>query len=342
MVLAARLARRELRGGLAQFRIFLLCLALGVAAIAGVGMLRSAIEAGLRGQGAVLLGGDAEMNFTYRSATSEERAWMDAHALRVSGIVDFRSMVVFGEDRSLAQVKAVDGAYPLTGAPVLDQGTLAQAFAVQDGVPGAVMEQALVDRLAMKVGDRFKLGLQEYRLSAVLLREGDSAAAGFSLGPRVIVKTVDLAKSGLIAPGTIYETDYRLVLAPGTDLAALQKEAELRFRDAGMRWTDSRHAAPGLERFVDRIGSFLILVGLAGLAVGGVGVASAVRSYLVGKTATIATLKVLGAEGGLVFRIYLIQIGVLAALGVALGLLLGAGVPLLAAPLIAAALPFSA
>ncbi len=342
MVLAARLARRELRGGLGQFRIFLLCLALGVAAIAGVGMLRSAIEAGLRGQGAVLLGGDAEMNFTYRSATAAERAWIQANAVRVSGIVDFRSMVVVGEDRALAQVKAVDDAYPLIGAPVLDRGSLTDALAVVDGVPGSVMEQTLVDRLALKVGDKFKLGLQEFRLGAVLLRESDSAAGGFSLGPRVIVKTAGLAKSGLIAPGTIYETDYRLVLAPGAGLAALQAAAEARFRDAGMRWTDSRNAAPGLERFVGRIGSFLILVGLATLAVGGVGVASAVRAYLDGKTATIATFKVLGAGGGLVFRSYLLQIGVLALAGVALGLVLGAGVLLLAAPLIAAALPFPA
>ena len=44
---AARLALRELRGGLAGFRIFLACLALGVAAIAAVGSVRAAIENGL-------------------------------------------------------------------------------------------------------------------------------------------------------------------------------------------------------------------------------------------------------------------------------------------------------
>ena len=72
--LAARIARRELRGGLSGFRVFLVCLALGVAAIAGVGMVRAAIEAGLNEQGAVLLGGDAEMGLTYRFATADERA----------------------------------------------------------------------------------------------------------------------------------------------------------------------------------------------------------------------------------------------------------------------------
>ena len=342
MRLAWVLAQRELRGGLRGFWIFLVCLALGVAAIAGVGMVRAAIEGGLTQQGAVLLGGDAQLNFTYRFATAEEKAWMAGKALAVSEIVDFRSMAVAGEDRSLVQVKAVDDAYPLLGAPVLDQGSLAEALAVKDGVPGGVMEKVLADRLGLAVGGRFKLGVQEFRLGAVLLRESDNVSAGFSLGPRVIVRTVDLATSGLIAPGTIYETDYRMTLPAGADLAALRVEAEGRFKDAGLQWRDRREASPGVQRFVDRIGSFLILVGLAGLAVGGVGVASAVRAYLDGKVATIATLKVLGAEGGLIFRTYLLQIGVLALVGVVAGLVLGAGVPLALAPVISASLPFPA
>ncbi|WP_150120759.1 hypothetical protein, partial [Sulfitobacter sp. HI0040] len=70
---ATRLARRELRGGLRGFRLFLACLALGVAAIAAVGSVRAAIEAGLAREGAALLGGDAELQFTYRFADAEER-----------------------------------------------------------------------------------------------------------------------------------------------------------------------------------------------------------------------------------------------------------------------------
>ncbi len=73
----------------------------------------------------------------------------------------------------------------------------------------------------------------------------------------------------------------------------------------------------GLERFVNQMGSFLVIVGLAGLAVGGVGISSAVRSWLERKTRSIATLKVLGAESGLIFRIYLIQTAILAGLGIA-------------------------
>jgi putative ABC transport system permease protein len=56
-----------------------------------------------------------------------------------------------------------------------------------------------------------------------------------------------------------------------------------------------------VAEFVDRMGAFLVLVGLAGLAVGGVGVSAAVRAYLDAKTATIATLKTLGAEARTIF-----------------------------------------
>lgn len=342
MSLAWRIARRELRGGLRGFRVFLACLALGVAAIAAVGLVRSAIEAGLEEQGAVLLGGDAQMEFTYRFATPEERSWMESRALAVSQIVDFRSMAVVGDDSALTQVKAVDGAYPLLGAVTLDAGTLPEALAIAEGVPGAAMDKVLVDRLGLALGDRFTLGTQDFRLGAVMLREPDSANGGFSLGPRTIVLTQALQGSGLLEAGSLFETEYRLRLPAGTDLAALEAEAEATFADKGMRWSDSRRAAPGVERFVDRMGAFLVLVGIAGLAVGGVGVQAAVRAYLEGKTATIATLKTLGAEGRLIFRIYLLQIAALAGLGVALGLLLGTALPLAFGGLIEASLPFPA
>ncbi len=340
MNLAWRLARRELRGGLAGFRILILCLALGVAAIAAVGLLRASIEGGLQDQGATILGGDAQMNFTYRFASDEELAWIKAHAAKVSQVVEFRSLAVAGEERALTQVKAVDDLWPLLGTVGLGAGSLTEAFAVKDGRPGGIMEAVLADRLGLKLGDVFKLGTQEFWLGAVLTKEPDSATSGLGLGPRTIVRTADLAQSGLIAPGTLYETNYRLVLPAGADLEALKAEASAAFRDKGMQWSDRRHAARGVEKFVESLGSFLILVGLAGLAVGGVGVASAVRAFMAARVATIATLKVLGAEGALVLRVYLMQIAVICAAGVGLGLLLGAGVLVLGAPLLAGMMPF--
>lgn len=337
--LAWSIARRELRGGLRGFWVFLACLALGVAAIAAVGTVRAAIQAGLTEQGAVLLGGDAQVEFTYRFATAEERAYLESISDRLSEIAEFRSMAVAGETRVLTQVKAVDGAYPLIGSVVLE-GDLPLDQALADR--GAVMDPVLAAQMGLAVGDGFALGTAEFTLRGLILREPDSATGGFALAPRTLVRLDDLAASGLLAPGTLYDSEYRMVLPAGTDLAALQAATEAALADSGLRWSDSRRAAPGVEQFVERIGSFLILVGLAGLAVGGVGVASAVRAYLEGKIATIATLRTLGADGALIFTAYLMQIAVLVGLGVGLGLILGVGLPVALSGVIEAALPFQA
>lgn len=347
ITIAARFARRELRGGLKGFAIFLSCLALGVAAIAAVGSVKTAIEMGLAREGAALLGGDAELDFTYRFASHQERAWMQSRASTISEIAEFRSMAVVDvsgqTERGLTQVKAVDYAYPLVGSVGLTPAiTLSSALGLHNGLPGAVMERALIDRLGLAIGDSFALGTQQFHLSAELTHEPDGAAGGFALGPRTIVRTADLANSSLLSAGTLFNTKYRLDLPNEPDLAQLEKDAHVAFENSGMRWTDARNGAPGVAEFVNRLGAFLVLVGLSGLAVGGVGVAAAVRAYLSEKTNVIATLRTLGAERRTIFQTYFIQIGILSLIGISIGLVLGAFVPLLLAPLIEARLPIPA
>jgi len=342
--MAATIARRELRGGVKGFRIFLACLTLGIAAIAAVGSVRQSIELGLAREGAALLGGDAEIELTYRFANENERQWMAQNSTAVSEIVDFRSMAIVDRDgqvdSGLTQVKAVDDAYPLIGLVLLDPDmTLAQALDGQDGVPGAVMDRLLVDRLGLTVGDIFRLGAQQFVLAAVLLKEPDNAAGIFALGPRTIVRTRALDQSGLLAPGTLFDSAYRLKTAPNVGLDDLETRAGDAIDGGGFRWHDRRDGAPGVAIFVERLGAFLILVGLAGLAVGGVGVSAAVRAYLDEKIRVIATLKALGADQRTIFQAYLIQIGALSVLGIGLGLTIGALLPIVLAPVISANLP---
>lgn len=341
--LAWTFARRELRGGLRGFRILIACLALGVAAIAAVASVRESITAGLAREGATLLGGDAELEFTYRFATEDERAWLEANSLAVSEIADFRSMVTRGDERALTQVKSVDDAYPLVGAVELTPPmSLADALGGLGGTPGAVMDPMLIERLGLVIGDTIRLGDVEFVLMAALTKEPDNASVGFSLGPRSIVRTEALAESKILAPGTLFETAYRLRLPTGADFDEARASAEGALNDAAFRWRDARNGAPGLSRFVDRLGAFLVLVGLAGLAVGGVGVASAVGAYLDRKTSVIATLKTLGADRWTIFAIYALQIGVITLFAIAIGLLIGAAAPLAVAPLIEARLPVPA
>ncbi len=129
---------------------------------------------------------------------------------------------------------------------------------------------------------------------------------------------------------------------PEADLTALKQSFESAFPAAGARWRDRRDASPGVRRFVERLGAFLTIVGIASLGVGGVGIGAAVRGYLARKVPVIAALRTLGATAGTVFAGYSIQIGIIAAAGLAAGLLIGGGIVAWGGPLLARELPVPA
>ncbi|MBT5899352.1 MAG: FtsX-like permease family protein [Rhodospirillaceae bacterium] len=344
--LAFTIARRELRGGLRGFRIFLLCVTLGVSAIAGVGSLSDALVDGLRRDGRKLIGGDVELRLSHQAANKAQMAHLRASG-QVSLAIEMRSMALRldGAERGLVELKGVDGAYPLFGKMVLDQGQdldldLSAAFRVVDGLPGAVAEAVLLQRLKLKVGDAVKVGAARYRIAAAILREPDRGADSFVLGPRLMVARDSLGATDLIREGAQVKYRYRILLPPGSDVVAWIDDLKARFPDAGWRIRDTRNGAPGLRRFIDRMRLFLTLVGLTALLVGGLGIGNAVRSFLESKTGTIATLKCLGAPARLIFQTYLLLVMVLTALGVAAGLMIGIGTPILLSGLMADLLPF--
>ncbi len=74
--LVLSLALREQRNGLSGFYVFIACVALGVAAITGVGALADALRASFERQGEVLLGGDVTLSRPHKAAEGAERAWL--------------------------------------------------------------------------------------------------------------------------------------------------------------------------------------------------------------------------------------------------------------------------
>ncbi len=342
--LAFRLARREMRGGLRGFGIFLACLAIGVAAIAGVGSLAAAVDAGLKGDARIVLGGDVEFHLINRPASAEQIAAFGRGGA-VAEIAQMRAMArrADGERRSLIDLKAVDGAYPLYGEVALSPTqNVADALARRDGKWGAVVDAAILPRLDLALGDTIRIGDGEFTIRAVLTREPDFGGNMLIFGPRVMVDMGGLAATNLVQPGSLISHSYRVRLADGVALPRFVADIAARFPDAGWRIRDASNATPSIERFLDRVTLFLTLVGLTALLVGGVGIGNAVRGYLAGRTATIATLKCLGAPGGLIFRLYFMQIMVLGAGGIVLGLAVGGIAPIVFARLLAAQLPVAA
>ena len=328
---AIRLARRELRGGLKGFRVFLACLTLGVGAIAAVGSISSSIVGGLRADGQIILGGDVALRTTHRDVTPAQRDWLSREG-RVSLAVFMRAMAraTAGSERSLIDMKAVDARYPLYGEVVTDPPMkLDDALARREGRWGAVVDAALLERLGLKVGETVRVGDAIYQIRATMVREPDRVGGvrPLALGPRFMIAESSLPATGLIQPGSQVRYLNRIRLANGVDVKAWRNDLNTAFPDAGWSIRDRTDASPTVKRFVDRTALFMTLVGLTALLVGGVGVGNAVRTYLGGKTATIATLKCLGAPSGLIFRIYLSQIMIMAVIGIAVGLALGIAAP---------------
>ena len=328
---AIRLARRELRGGLKGFRVFLACLTLGVGAIAAVGSISSSIVGGLRADGQIILGGDVALRTTHRDISAAQRDWLSREGT-VSLAVFMRAMAraTAGSERSLIDMKAVDARYPLYGEVVTDPPMkLDDALARREGRWGAVVDAALLERLGLKVGETVRVGDAVYQIRATMVREPDRVGGvrPLALGPRFMIAESSLPATGLIQPGSQVRYLNRIRLANGADVKSWRNDLTTAFPDAGWSIRDRTDASPTVKRFVDRTALFMTLVGLTALLVGGVGVGNAVRTYLGGKTATIATLKCLGAPSGLIFRIYLSQIMIMAVIGIAIGLALGIAAP---------------
>src|SRR5579859_8221819 len=197
LALAWRYARRELRGGLRGFGIFLACLVIGVASIAAVGSVSASIVAGLQADARDLLGGDVEFRLPQRPLPDETVSWLRDRGT-LSALREMRAMVrrLDGDKRTLIELKAADGAYPLFGTVQLDPAQpLAQALAVQDGVPGLAVDAQVLDRLGVRIGDRVRLGTADFAIRAVLVKEPDNVANPFTLGPHVLASMQGLALS---------------------------------------------------------------------------------------------------------------------------------------------------
>lgn len=324
------IAVSELRAGFGGFYIFIACVALGVAVIATVGTLSDALRAGFERQGEIILGGDVAFSRMHTRATDAERQWLEAKG-RVSEAATLRTMArrPDGAEQALIELKAVDGAYPLAGRVETEGAPFAGALAASGG---AVADPVLLKQLGVAVGDKIRIGETEVVVRAALRSEPDAVADRLTYGPRVFVSLATLDATGLVQPGTLARWRYALKLPAGAvsapqDLARFRTAAKAELASSGFVIADRRDPSPQVTRTLDRLRQFLTFLGLAALLVGGVGVASAVATFIDKRRNVIATMKTLGATSRLVLAILLVQVLVIALIGVAIGLAIGLATP---------------
>ncbi|WP_158817901.1 ABC transporter permease [Methylocapsa sp. S129] len=342
-----RLALRDLRGGLAGLRIFLACIALGVATIVGVNSLARSLDDGLSRDGRAILGGDASFSLIHRELSADERGFLSARGA-LSTVGDMRAMARADDgSAALIEIKSVEASWPDVGqaefAPAMSPH---DAFALKDGVYGAAVEEALLDRLNLKVGDRFALGDARVEIRTTIVSEPDRLGSGLGLGPRALMSEEALRATGLIQPGSLVRWTTRVLMGArgeppnGAAVKALLADAQKAFPEAGWETRDRANVSPSFSKNLDRFTEFLALIGLTSLIVGGVGVANAAQGFVERKRPTLATLKSIGATGGAVVLLALVEFMGVALIGIGIGMALGAALPFAVDALFGAIIPF--
>lgn len=343
LFLPLTLALRDLRGGLSGFYIFIICIALGAGTIGAVNSLSAALQEGLAREGRVLLGGDVDAGLIHRRATPEERAVLAAFG-EVGEVATLRAMArkIGSDAQALIDLKAVDSAYPLYGTFLLKDGADPQT-ALFGPAGGAAVDRSLLEQLELKVGDRITIGETTPQITAVIEREPDRLAAGPAFGARVIVSLETLEVTGLVQPGSLVRFGYR-IRTPGAPLPAsgegsIKSQLVEKLPQSGFQVRDSSDPSPGVNNTLRRLTEFLTLVGLTAMLAGGIGVANAVSSFLDRKRKTLAAFKALGASQRLILSSVFLEVAIMAAIGIALGLAVAIFVPFLAASALKDAVP---
>src|SRR5262249_32494590 len=160
----------------------------------------ASISAGIAGNARELLGGDTEARLAHRAADAAERLFLDRSG-RVSEIVSMRAMArsKTGARHTLISLKAVDAAYPLYGRVVLKPAqSLGTALGRANGIFGAAVDAAILDRLELRLGDSLRIGNAVLQVRATIEREPDATETGFTLGPRVLISAAALDETRLI------------------------------------------------------------------------------------------------------------------------------------------------
>ncbi|HKY71623.1 MAG TPA: FtsX-like permease family protein [Nitrospira sp.] len=345
------MAWRETRGGWRHFVYFFVCIAVGVSALVGVSLFAAHVEHAVSRQAKSLLGGDLEIRSSH-PLSAESRTVLETldergiHRTHVSELVAMAARPTPGvtsvQATQIVELKAVESDYPLYGtlnvepaAPLQRLLSLEPSRCAMVPCHGAVVQEALMLRMGLAIGDRIKIGTAEFLITGLVRTEPDRMANAFSLGPRVIISAAGLKASALVQPGSRVRERELLQLPSGTPLEPLRSELRGRLAADHVRVSGYRDAQPQLKQFLEQLSRYLGLIGLTALFIGGLGVAMSVHAFMQEKLKSIAILKTLGADSSLLIRVYVVQAVGLGLVGSVAGMLLGVVLQRVLPPLLA-------
>lgn len=334
-----KLAWRELRSSGRRLAVYMAAITLGVAALVAINSFRAQIVESIDNEANALLGADLRLG-SNRALPDSITAILDSAAaagVPVSRVTTTLSVALTEAGASrLVQVRAVDGGYPYYGEMVTQPADMWSQLAEPRT---ALVEQSLLEQLAVAVGDSLRLGAVWFGIRAALTALPPELSFRNAIGPRVYIHGSALAETGLLRFGSLARREAFLHIPDDEELQRFIDRNHDALQRAGVGFDTAAEQAENLARVLESLGRFLGLVGLSALLLGGLGVASAVNVFVKEKRRTIAVLRCLGATQRTAFGAYLLQATTMGALGAFVGALLGVGIQALLPAIVGSALP---
>ena len=317
--LAMKLLRRDWRSGDAG--LLVLALAVAVASASAIGFLVDRVERAMQSQAAELIGGDIQLR-DVEAIRPEVLQRAQELGLRTNEWIQFPSVVASQDDFRLSAVKVVQPGWPLKGEPRITD----QPYGVEQAADGRIpdpgtvwIDPQLATELQLGPGDSLEVGAVDLRVTQILSFEPDRGGGFYSLQPRVLMNRADLEAAEIIRPGARVRY-YQVFDGPNWPTLKAELEASL---EPQQRIRSGGEGGNAFGNAMERATSYLRLGSLLAIIVAGVGVAMGANRYGQRHQAATALLRTLGLSSANVFKVHLIQLGGLTALGVTAGLAIG-------------------
>jgi putative ABC transport system permease protein len=317
------LARREVRSSWRRLLFFFICIGVGVGSIVALRSVISNLNAAVAGEARFLLNGDVEISSTAAFSEAELRA-IEQVLSSNPGVVEARDEQIQTTTMSRPADEAKPGSEMLELKGIEPNFPLAGDFRIYDGQQfdyrlvankGAVVAPLLLEKLNLKVGDKIRIGSEDFEIRATFAEE-PGGTTGFRLGPRAFVERKAFDEAGLTQFGSRNRRRilFRLANQNPDDFVA-QLRAALKEATSLATVRSYKEAQENTRAAFDRVENYSSLTGLVVLVLGGIGVWNVVRVFVEQKRESIAVLKCLGASGARIVFAYLLQILSLGLLG---------------------------
>ncbi|MCK4494060.1 MAG: FtsX-like permease family protein, partial [Methylococcales bacterium] len=289
--LALRLLWREGRSG--ELTLLFIALVIAISSSTAVSLFTNRLQQTFTYQAAEFLAGDLAIS----SSEALPTVWASKakkHQLKQSETVEFSTMLIENDQLLLVGIKAVSPLYPLRGQLKNTQTDYGhEKMSKTPPQRGNVWVDArILSALRLKIGDSITVGDKKLMISSIITYEPDKRGDLFSLSPRVMMSTLDLAATRVIKAGS--HVHYFTQFSGNSSGIMAFKSWGKKQLNPSQRIMDIYQDRPELSSALKNTQYFLNLSSIVVILISGIAIAMATHRYTERHFNTSAILRCLG------------------------------------------------